>query len=613
MNTGFVFRGEEYPSTPGVYLMKGASGSILYVGKAKALRKRLASYFRPGARLTPKTSALVARVRTVDTLLASTEKEALLLEASLIKKHRPPYNIVLRDDKQYVLFRLEKNGEYPRLLMTRRVVRDGSVYFGPFTSAAAARQTWKLIGKAFPLRKCSDNVFRNRVRPCLYYDIGQCWAPCVRDVDKTAYKDVVRRVEFFLRGRTSELLATLEREMQQHAEGLRFEQAAESRDLIRDVRRTLERQTAVLQREADLDVLALTETSSGLGLGQLFVRQGRLLDEKRFSWPGLTLDEGPEVLQSFLVQFYEAGRIVPERIVLPYELDVALAAELLTERRGGLVRVSPATTSEERGLVDLARTVAARPDPREQVSDITELLRSRLRLGAAAERIEGVDASHLSGQGLRVGQVVFVQGRPVTSEYRLFAFPELEGASDDYGALAAWARRRVDAGPPWPDLILLDGGKGQLAVVERAFAECRSSGVEVPFLELSAIAKGPSRRAGELEDRIFRPGRKNHVNLKSGSPELLFLQRVRDEAHRFVLGMQRRSRKKQILQSEVQALPGIGPKTARLLWDHFGSLEAMLAADVPALRNVSGIGAKRAAQLHTALSRLRTSRGSSTD
>ncbi len=585
--------------------MKDSAGKILYVGKAISLRKRLSSYFRPGAKLTPKNESLVRRVRRVDTLLAGTEKEALLLEASLIKKHRPRYNIVLRDDKQYVLFKLEKRSEYPRLLITRKAVRDGSVYFGPFTSAAAARQTWKLLGRAFPLRKCADSVFRNRVRPCLYHDIGQCLAPCVRDVDRNEYLDLVRRVEMFLRGRSGELLDVLEREMSELAESLEFEKAAILRDRIRDVRRTVERQAVVLQREADLDALALAETATGLGLGQVVVRQGRLLDEKRFFWPGLTLEEGPEALQSFLNQYYDGGRLIPGRIILPYDADVGTLSEVLAERREGAVRIVTANSVEERGLVDLARSVAARDDPRSTDTDIAELLSGRLRLDARVERIEGVDASHLGGEGLRVGQVCFVQGHPAKEEYRLYAFPELEGAGDDYAALAAWMKRRIDAGAPWPDLILLDGGKGQLAAVERALNEHWPNDSDEPKPALASIAKGPSRRAGELEDRVFRPGRKNPMNLLPGSPELLFLQRVRDESHRFVIGRQRSSRKTNVLQSEVLSLPGIGPKTARLLWDRFGSLDAMLEAGEEGLREVPGIGAQRAAQIAGRLKILR--------
>jgi excinuclease ABC subunit C len=599
MTQEFKFFAADYPDSPGVYLMKNARGRIIYVGKAKRLRRRLASYFQKSSGLTPKTQALVGQVRSVDVLLTGTEKEALLLEEGLIKKHRPRYNVVLKDDKQYVLFRLDRKAEFPRLAVTRKVVRDGSVYFGPFTSGAAARTTWKLLGKVFPLRKCSDHVFRNRVRPCLYHHLHQCLAPCVLDVDRAVYMDMVRRVEMLLSGKSGELLTTLEKRMAEASAAMEYEQAALLRDQIRAVRQTVEGQVAVCQDNRDRDVLGLAASESGLGLGLLFIRQGRLLDEKQFFWPGLTLDEGPEVVQSFLMQFYGASRFIPPVIIIPYEIEDALVAEVLAERRTGPVRLVLPRTTQEKKLLELGRDVARQA--RQRRDSIAARLARALNLSAEAERIECVDASHLGGSDMRVGQVVFEAGRRDKESSRLYAFPDLEGTGDDYAALAAWARRRVESGPPWPDLVLIDGGRGQLAAVERALSEC----VEDTCWELAAIAKGPSRRAGELEDVVFRPGRKNPMPLKPGSAELLFLQMVRDTAHRFVLGKQRTARKKKVLRSELTSLPGLGPKTARLLWDRFESLDAMLAADPQAIRALPGIGGKKAELIHAALQKLR--------
>ncbi|ADU62247.1 MAG: excinuclease ABC subunit UvrC [Pseudodesulfovibrio sp.] len=595
----FKFFAADYPDSPGVYLMKNARGRIIYVGKAKRLRRRLASYFQKSSGLTPKTLALVGQVCAVDVLLTGTEKEALLLEEGLIKKHRPRYNVVLKDDKQYVLFRLDRKAEFPRLSVTRKVVRDGSVYFGPFTSGAAARTTWKLLGKVFPLRKCSDHVFRNRVRPCLYHHLHQCLAPCVLNVDRAVYKDMVRRVEMLLSGKSGELLTTLEKRMAEASAAMEYEQAALLRDQIRAVRQTVEGQVAVCHDTRDRDVLGLAASESGLGLGLLFIRQGRLLDEKQFFWPGLTLDEGPEVIQSFVMQFYGAARFIPPMIIVPYEMVEPLVAEVLAERRTGPVRLVLPRTTQEKKLLELARDVARQA--RQRRDSISARLARALNLPAEPERIECVDASHLGGSDMRVGQVVFEAGRRDREASRLYAFPDLEGTGDDYAALAAWARRRVESGPPWPDLVLIDGGRGQLAAVERALSEC----VEETCWELVAIAKGPSRRAGELEDVVFRPGRKNPMPLKPGSAELLFLQMVRDTAHRFVLGRQRIARKKTVLQSELTLLPGIGPKTARLLWDRFESLDAMLAADPQAIRALPGIGGKKAELIHAALQKLR--------
>ena len=595
MTEEFKFFAADYPEAPGVYLMKNGRGRIIYVGKAKRLRRRLASYFRNNSGHTPKTRALVGQVASVEVLLTSTEKEALLLESGLIKKHRPRYNVVLKDDKQYVLFRLDKGADYPRLSITRRVVRDGSVYFGPFTSAAAARTTWKLLGKVFPLRKCTDHVFKNRVRPCLYHDIHQCFAPCVKDVDRDMYMDQVRRVEMLLSGKSGELVAALEKQMAEASRSLEFERAAECRDQIRAVRKTVEGQVAVAQDNRDRDIAGLAATDEGLGLGLLFVRQGRLLDQKQFFWPGLTMEEGPEVVRSFLMQFYGVGRFIPPVIIAPFEVDDEPLCQVLAERRGGPVRVASPRATHEKKLLDIARSVARQA--RDRKDTISERLQKALRLPETPERIECVDASHLGGRDMRVGQVVFEGGRREPDSSRLYAFPELDGTGDDYAALAAWARRRVESGPPWPDLVLIDGGKGQLKAVQRALTEC----VDDSCWELAAIAKGETRRAGELGDVVFRPGRKNPVNLRPGGAELLFLQKVRDAAHRFVLGRQRRARKKAVLSSELTSLPGIGLKTARILWDRFESLEAMVAAGPEEIEALSGIGRKRADRIHASL------------
>jgi len=604
MSQEFKFFAADYPDSPGVYLMKNGRGRIIYVGKAKRLRRRLASYFQKSSGHTPKTQALVANVRKVDILLTGTEKEALLLENGLIKKHRPRYNVVLKDDKQYALFKLDKKSDFPRLSVTRKVVRDGSVYFGPFTSASAARATWKLLGKVFPLRKCTDHAFKNRIRPCLYYDIHQCLAPCVLDVDNIMYMDQVRRVEMLLSGKSGDLVASLKKKMVAASESMEFEKAAQYRDQIRAVQKTVEGQVAIIHDNRDRDVIGIGENENGLGLGLLFVRQGRLLDQKQFFWPGLTLDEGPEVVDSFLLQFYSAGRYIPSVIIAPHDVDDTLVTEVLAERRTAPIRIAAPLNTQEKKLLDIARNVARQA--RERKDTISGRLRKALKLAEEPFRIECVDASHLGGTGMRVGQVVFEEGRRNAEASRAYSFPELEGSSDDYAALASWAIRRVESGPPWPDLVLLDGGRGQLSAVENALDEC----VEDICWELAAIAKGPSRRAGELEDLIFRPGRKNPMPLKGGSAELLFLQKVRDAAHRFVLGRQRKARKKAVLSSELTSLPGIGPKTARTLWDRFGSLDAMLESSISDIRELPGVGKKKAEQIHAALLGLKKARSS---
>ncbi|SDL18390.1 Excinuclease ABC subunit C [Maridesulfovibrio ferrireducens] len=593
---GFEFINVDYPTSPGVYLMKDSTGLIIYVGKARDLRKRLSSYFRSIQKHTPKTKILVSKIASIDILVTATEKEALLLEASLIKKHRPRYNVVLRDDKQYVLFQLDKRSEYPRLRLTRKVVRDGSVYFGPYTSSFFARETWKILGKVFQLRKCSDSAFKNRVRPCLYYDIGQCLGPCVNFVPREQYMELVKKVEMLLSGKAGDLISDLRHEMERASLELAYEQAAKVRDQIKAISKTIEKQAVVLNDRADIDVIALAESSRGIGLGLLFIRQGRLLDKKDFFWPGLSLEDGDEILHSFISQFYSSTKFIPPKILVPFEFDMYSASEILTERSKSVVRITTPQTSEEKRLLDIARKNASIGAKEKSNEDILDILAAKLNLSAPPQRIECIDASHLGGEGMRVGMVVYEQGKPEKSQYRIYTFPELEYSSDDYAALFHWVLKRIESGAPWADLILIDGGKGQLSSVEKAFSENWQDSAPIPAL--ASIAKGPTRKAGELEDRIFTPGRKNHLPLKGGSPALLYLQRLRDEAHRFVIGKQRKSRKKKALQSEVLSLPGIGPKTARLLWDQYGSVQKMKEATAEELSKVSGIGKVRAKQIY---------------
>lgn len=588
------------PSCPGVYLMKNAAGRIIYVGKAKHLRRRVASYFRPDEQLSPKTRVMMSKAEDLDFLCTATEKEALLLEASLIKEHRPKYNIVLRDDKQYALFCLSKKHPFPALRLTRKVEQDGGVYFGPFTSALAARETRRIIDRLFPLRKCRDTVFSNRTRPCLQYHLGRCLGPCVLPVSEGEYAEVVRQVELFLSGKSAQLLTRLRTEMRQAAEALRFEQAAGLRDSIRALEATLEQQAAVLGDSRELDVIGVHAQEHGVGLGSIFVRQGRIIDGQNFWFPGVSLTSPGEeqtLVDTFVMQFYTESRYIPKRIVTALgSADVAVEG-VLTDIRGSKVSFSKARGDQERRLVDIA-TANARVQSGSQKRSVSaaELGRA-LGLDVDVERLECVDASHLHGEGMRVGQVVFVLGQEEKSAYRLYAFPELEGTSDDYLALARFVVKRLRSGPPWPDVLLVDGGKGQLHAVEQALEAENGQGL----FALAAIAKGESRRAGELGDQVFVPGRKNSLRLRPGSPELLFLQHARDTAHRFVLSRLRQHKRKTHLDSKLETLPGVGPRTAALLWQYFDSLESMCSASVEALAALPGLGRKKAQKVHRAL------------
>ncbi|MBD5539126.1 MAG: excinuclease ABC subunit UvrC [Desulfovibrio sp.] len=609
------------PLTPGVYLYKDARGRVIYVGKARVLRRRVLSYFRPEG-LPVKTRAMLAHAQSIDYLSTTTEKEALLLEASLIKKYRPRYNIVLRDDKQYVLFRLDTKQPFPRLEIVRNARRDGARYFGPFTSAQAARETWKLIHRAFGLRRCSDRAMHNRVRPCLYHHMGQCPAPCMGEVTPEEYRVAVERVCAILEGRAEPLLRALRKEMEEAAEALDFERAARLRDQIRAVERTVERQAAIMPAGGDMDAIGLCEAEKGLGLGIVFVRGGAVTDGRAFFWPGLTFEDAPELLSSFLSQFY--GTVTPPpRILVPWlppdmlaeedegetgegEDGRAVLEQALSEKRGGPVRVVAPQNTADNQLVDMA-AANAREEARRRRGQDGEALLARvgraLGLPEPPARIECVDVSHTGGRQTRVGMVVYVDGRPSKEDYRIYSMPD---SADDYATLHAWVARRLESGPPWPDLLLIDGGRGQLTAVGRALAEAGEEGL----FPLAAIAKArdedghADRRAGNVADRIFVPGRVNPLPLREGSQELLFLQQVRDATHRFAIGRHRRARRGAALSGELMRLPGVGPATARLLWDHFGSVEAMVRASEEELRALPGVGRAKAASLREKLRRL---------
>lgn len=608
---------ESIPQSPGVYMYKDARGKIIYIGKARILRRRVLSYFRP-AGLPAKTVAMIGKAASIDYLATTTEKEALLLEASLIKKHRPHYNIVLRDDKQYALFRLDMSQQYPRLEITRRVRKDGAKYFGPFTSAISARETWKLLHRVFPLRRCPDRTMKNRVRPCLYYHMGQCPAPCMGKITPAEYGQGVRKVRELLSGNSRQLLGQLSEEMNSAAENMEYEKAAVLRDQIRAVEKTIERQAAVLPGAGDMDAIGLYQSEKGLGLGIIFVRKGKVGEGRAFFWPGLTYEDAPELLASFLGQFYTTNA-PPPKIILPWlpeeldpregkegaeekaelELDRKAMEQAFSERRGGVVRIASPKNQSEHQLVNLARANAKEESRRKNGQNLGDLLSrvgKALNLEEEPGRIECVDVSHISGAQTRVGMVVYEDGKPARDLWRIYAMPD---SADDFTTLHDWVARRLESGPPWPDLLLVDGGRGQLASVMKALNTAGESGL----FEVAAIAKArgeqgrPDRRAGNIADRIFVPGRLNPLPLKEGSQELLFLQQIRDATHQFAVRGHRRARKAVAFSGELMRLPGIGPATARLLWDKYGSIEAMSRATPEELRQLPGIGLQKSISL----------------
>ena len=610
------------PLSPGVYIYKDAHGRILYVGKAKILRRRVLSYFRPTG-LAAKTVAMLKKAVSIEYFTTNTEKEALLLEASLIKKHRPPYNIVLRDDKNYVLFRLNTKNPFPRLEIVRRVKKDGASYFGPFTSALAARETWKLVHRAFPLRRCNDRGMKNRVRPCLYHHMGQCPAPCMGLADKKEYAHAVHEVRELLSGNSENLLNNLRCDMEKAAEELEFEKAARLRDQIKAVTTTVERQAAILPGTKDMDAVGVFESEKGLAIGVVFLRNGAVGGHRSFFWPGYGYNDAPDLLSTFLNQFYMQAS-PPPRILLPWtpsglasleetavgetgdvneQENFSALEQLLAERRGGQVRIVSAQNDADNRLIDLAQATAREEARRRQdmsQEELLENLQRRLQLKRLPERIECVDVSHTFGRQTRVGMVVYLDGLPEKSAYRIYNMPD---SADDYATLYEWVARRLESGPPWPDLLLVDGGKGQLASVLKGLEKAGQS----ELFNVAAIAKArdenghADRRAGNVSDRIFTPGRSNPMPLREASPELLFLQQIRDATHQFAISGHRKARRNAAFSQELMRLPGVGPVTARLLWDKFGSIEAMRNASEADISSIPGFGARRARMIREKL------------
>jgi excinuclease ABC subunit C len=587
-----------YPTAPGVYIMKGARGEVLYIGKAKNLRTRLRSYFTDAADERYVTKFLVERVATIDYLVTTTEKEAFLLENTLIKRQRPRYNIRLRDDKTYISLRLNVKQEFPRLELVRRRKKDGAFYFGPYTSTHAVRDVVQLLQKIFPLRSCKDSVFRNRTRPCVLYQIGKCLGPCVYEVDREEYAKLVRGVILFLEGKEQEVVRMLEERMKAHAEAMEFEKAARVRDQIAAVRTTIERQRVASHGLEDRDVIAHWRIAGRCAVVVLSYRDGVLVESRDFVFA----DHGEEtgkVLYAFISQFYHEQKYIPAEILVEDEPDErALLEEWLEGIKGRRVAIGVPQRGEKRRLVELAIENARGRLERAAAGDqdraeLLEEARKKLRLKKTPRRIECVDISNIGGMMAVGALVLFVDGEADKSGYRLFKIRSVQGA-DDYAMMREVLERhfrRVQAGEKeMPDLLLADGGKGQLNIAREVLKSLSVKGVEMAALAKGRV-EGRVRRkgVGSEEEHVYVPGRKNAIVFRSHRGVLHLLQRVRDEAHRFAISYYQRLHRKRNLQSLLDELEGIGPKRKRILLRHFGSLARIKSASRDELRTIPGI------------------------
>jgi excinuclease ABC subunit C len=607
---GLAERAEGLPTVPGVYLFKSERGRVLYVGKAQNLRSRVRQYVAGGdGRI--RIPRLLDRVADVDVVVTPSVKDALLLENELIKQHKPPFNVRLRDDKQYLALRLDPRETWPRVTEVRRFAEDGADYFGPYTSSVSMKDALSNLRRIFPLRVCSEGTFRDyarRGRPCIEHEMKRCAAPCCGLVDAVGYAELVKGTALFLRGRSDELVAELSGRMARAAQEQRFEEAARIRDQLAAVERTVERQQIVTERPVDRDVFAMARSGGDVLVQVLHVREGRVIGTQGYPLSGVELDDG-DVMGSFLGQYYgqPGDRPVPGEVLTPTPLedDGALEA-LLSERAARKVAVRAPQRGAGRELVSLAAAnaelgLARRLEAQESVDAALAELRDRLSLRALPRRIEGYDVSTLHGTLSVASRVAFEAGRPAKAHYRRYRIKDAP-AGDDYACLREVMTRRLAKADtdPLPDLLMVDGGKGQLAVVTAALAD---AGLELDAISLAkqrdlASPSPRVRRSGGLKaERVFLPGRKDPVSLPPSSRGLLLLQRVRDESHRFAVEFQRSLRSRQNFASILEELPGIGPTKRRALLRQFGSLRAVRSASEAELSAVPGISARDAATL----------------
>jgi excinuclease ABC subunit C len=586
---------ENLPDEPGVYLFRGLRGKVLYVGKALSLKKRLSSYFHRNVE-EAKTRAFLAEASEVETIVTRTELEALLLENALIKKHRPRYNICLRDDKTYPYIKITTGEEWPRALVTRRVHGDGHSYFGPFWGGLA-RRTMKMITRHFQIRTCKIEIDGRLPRPCLYYDMHACLGPCVSGLTtRAAYDEAVRDVILFLQGKNAELEKSLQRKMAAAAESENFEMAAAYRDALATVADVAQGQIVQRLTDEDADAWGLYEEGGDVAVQVLIVRGGTILDRREFFFEKTPVGDPAQFLNALLPQFYDKTTFLPGEVHVPADLpDVALLEEFLSSKKGGRVVVRRPQRGAARERLEMAEANArsrhairfrrARTEEEESVARLSKTL----GLEGPARRIEGFDISHLQGTDSYASLVVFESGKPKKSDYRFFRIRAQELlAPDDFASMAEAVTRRYSRlareGKPLPDLVLVDGGRGQLSAALTALDRI---GVSLP---VAGIAK--------REEEIFVSDRSEPIRLARRDPALKLVQRVRDEAHRFAITSHRRARGRKLVTSGLREIPGVGPARSRALLRRFGSLDALKTASPEEIARVVGRRAAEAVRLH---------------
>lgn len=592
---------KDFPSTSGVYLMKNAAEKIIYVGKAKSLRSRVRSYFTDSKDHSPKTKILVSHIVEVEYILTKTEVEAFLLEASLIKKHRPKYNIRLKDDKSYPYIKLTWGEDFPRLYLARKVKKDGSLYFGPYTSGGAVSATIRFLNRTFKVRDCTDSMFRTRKRPCMTHQIGRCSAPCVRLVDREQYRAEVEGAKGFLKGQDKKVIKELTVKMTQASDLEKFEVAAKLRDSIAAVKSVLQKQAVINDTsEKDQDVVGYFGDDRGVLVETLHIRQGRVIGTRSHFFSHLDLtsqEEDPrEWLVSFLNQYYE-DNFVPDEVLLPVDIGldlVKLLAAVLYERSAKEVAVRFATDKKGSDLIEMANENAKAhfekyvTKSEEKRNGLLEIQR-KLHLPALPLRIECYDISNFQGTETVASQVVFEEGVPSKDHYRRYKIRTVEGSNDFASMKEVLQRRFAHTEYDDPQLVVVDGGKGQLSAAVKIMEEIGRT--DIPIVGLAKSRTKGDFTESEItatEERFFLPGRSNPVTFRTNSEAYHILVGIRDEAHRFAITYHRKLREASSLESELDFVIGLGEKRKRDLLKAFPSVDAIRAADVEEIAKVKG-------------------------
>lgn len=588
---------KQLPASPGVYLLRNAAGTILYVGKAADLSQRVRSYFAPGEKLSPKLRHLARQTHDIDFYVTNLEQEALILEYNLIKRYHPQFNVRLKDDKTFPYIKIDLSEDWPRVRFTRTLEEDGAHYFGPFASAKSVRQTLKVIRAIFPYRSCSRAITGTDARPCLQYHIRRCLGPCIGAVSREEYDQMMNQVILFLQGRQDAVLHELEKKMSEAADALQFEKAAMYRDQIEAVKRVVEGQRIAATTSGEQDVIAFATERDQAYVQVFFVRNDKLVGRDSFILEGASSETTGQIMSSFIKQFYGSAASVPPLLLLQHPADdMATIQEWLRSKRGGPVEIRVPRRGNRKHLVDIVAENAEQGLQQLKVRQLAapaqleaalEEIKKELRLPHPPSRLEGYDISNIQGKGAVGSMVVFEEGRPRPSLYRRFRIKSVPGAND-YAMLQEVLQRRFkrlaregdtatpDAWSALPDLVLVDGGKGQLNAVLAVLEEMGAGSVPVASL------------AKEHEE-VFVPDRKEPIVLPHSSPGLQLLQRLRDEAHRFAIGYHLKVRRKQTFGSSLDLIPGIGPRRKRALLRKFGSVQAIRESSVEELTTARGI------------------------